>query len=654
MSSDHNSIRRKGAIVSLNPDTPLYCSLNDSIRDVANLMAKKSLHCVLVEDTNVSLDSNSTIKGLITTKDIGLRVVGKGLDSNITRAKDIMTQTPTILYMDTPITEALSVMVDKNIRHLPLKDYNESILGVIDITKCFYQAMLRLDRVSVNAKKLTSLLKDVESEFKEKHTKDAERIVKDVENLQQVIQIPTLAKIFKFGKHSPVIYVSSTSSVYDAAKLMAKNHITALLVKDGTKGNEKVIGIFTSKDICSRVIAKGYDPRTCTVAKVLTPKPEFASSDFNIASSLKLMYKGNFLNLPVIDLQHETQEIIGVVSVLQLIYEMLSELGKLEHFDKSSYDTKTLDEINLRTKSSSSMFTPVWDRFWSSLEKSTEDIQLFETSVIKSPGHSRSQTPRLPRSTSSSTAHLNSRKASLNQMILSNSNSRKSSSFTVRRHSDNFSDTGSRTSNMNTLKPSNFKRILSQESLSRTRFYIHRKTIVFKVRLKDSLRVHKISMIINEGVDETDDLKLLDLLKLEIYSKLNLLPDKNKEQEQLQAESLLDQYHFFYYDPDHNLAPLNTEFDLMKAIKLSDFEDLHHVELMIANCSDTSQEVREDAGNQLSFWGKLWNCLSDNLGKFSTSIHEFVYNPNSSFITLAFASLGFLMGFTLIVGIKRY
>lgn len=640
-----NSIRRKGTIVSLKPDLPHYCSSHDSVRDVANLMAKRGIHCILIRDSNTSPD----VKGLVTTKDIALRVVGKGLDCNSTKVKDIMTRTPTILYMETPITEALSVMVEKNIRHLPLKNYDEEIQGVIDITKCFYQAMLRLERVSENAKKLTSLLKDVESDYKEQHTKEAERIIDDIENLQKLIQIPTLSKILKFGKHGPVIYISSTSSAYDAAKLMVKNSITALLVKDGTKGNEKVIGIFTSKDICHRVISRGYDSRTCTVAKVLTPKPEFSTSDANIASALKLMYKGNFLNLPVID-SEESHEIIGVVNVLQLIYEMLTELGRQEQsqFDKSSYDKKTLDEISLRSKTMTAMVPPIWDRFWSSLEKSSEDIQLFETTVIKSPGHSRSQTPRIPfRSTS--TSQSNSRKSTLNQMIISNSNSRKSSFTTARRHSEgNFSDTGSQTSNINTLKGSNFKRILSQESLSRTRYYINKKTIMFKVRLQDSSRVHKISMVINEGVEETDDLQLLELLKIEIFSKLCLLPNFSPEKTCYQPaiSQLDDDYQLFYYDSDHNHVPLASEFDLVKAIKISDFEELQNVEIMIAPHSLGKEHNK-------SFSGNLWGYLFGTMERLSNSINEFIYNPNSSFITVAFASLGLIMGFSIIVGMKK-
>src|SRR5690242_10639989 len=52
--------------------------------------------------------------------------------------------------------------------------------------------------------------------------------------------------------------VPPTASVCDAAKMMANNRISAVLVTEG----ERLVGIFTERDLTARVVAAGRDPKT--------------------------------------------------------------------------------------------------------------------------------------------------------------------------------------------------------------------------------------------------------------------------------------------------------------------------------------------------------------------------------------------------------
>lgn len=528
-------VKKRGTIYQLRPDPPYECSPGENAFTAAKLMFDNGVHCVLVKEQGKMI-------GLFTAKDFTFRVVGKDVDPHLTKVRDIMTTAPLCLHMNTPTTEALETMVKKSVRHLPLVDDEENIKGVLDITRCFHQAMLRLEKISTNARRLTEVLRDVAENYEDLRTSKALTIIDDIKKLMTLVEVPTLHSIVQGSK--PAVYIDSSATVRTASKLMIENSTTAILVKDGTSSTKKVIGIFTSKDICFRVLAKNYDPDTCTVARVLTSSPEFAKSNLNISAALRLMFQGHFLNLPVTDVV--TGEIIGIVSVLQLTYAALAQLSKRDNISKDSFETSMLEEVTNRLTDDE---TPVWEYFWNSLDKSTDDIQNLESSVTgktRSPSLSRAQTPRLSRHTS------------LNQLIMTSS---RRTSFNRR-----FSEELDRTDTL-----SQFKRSQSSESLARTDLLIRRRTIVFKIKPYKSTRVHKISVTLNDGVSLDDDIKLFELLKNEINEKFDIeVPNQE----------------FFYHDNQDNLVSITNDFDLANAINKTESRNAKYVELILKDRSE--------------------------------------------------------------------
>lgn len=564
--------RKITTILQLKPDACTECSPEDDVLFGSNLMAKNRTHCVLVKDKNENL------LGLFTAKDLALRVVANGLNPKITKVKEIMTDTPTCLHMNTPTTEALKIMVERGIRHLPLSDDQGKIKGILDITRCFQQAMLKLERITRNANQINSVLNDVAEDYDHISKESSSRIMKEIEKLSQIISIPTLSSIMKKSKQP--VFIDSSANVQEAAKLMKENKTTALLVRDRTSTSRKIIGIFTSKDICFRVLSKEYDPLNCTVARFLTTSPEFAKENMNISTALRLMFQGNFLNLPIVDSKNE---IIGIVNVLDLTYAALTQLSKSDEL----LEAESFGEISLEVKSRLGDDSITWDKFWNKLEKSTDDIHNLESTVIKSPGGSRSQTPK-----------IGSRRSSLNPLTMT-SNSR-SSSFNARRLSSTISESGK------------ISRNHSSESLSRTTFYIKTKTINFKIKYNNN-NFHKINMTINEGVSIYDDIKLLELLKSEIELKLSI----NLEQNEL-----------FYIDEDGDLITISDEFDLIEAINMIKLQDLNTLEIIIKSKSKGFSIIQ--------FFN---NCR--------IKLINFINNESTIFTGTFFVlSMGIILGFT--------
>src|SRR5512135_930951 len=103
------------------------------------------------------------------------------------------------------------------------------------------------------------------------------------------------------------ITASKTTTVVDAARLMKRHNVGAILVVDGTR----LIGIFTERDALFRVLAAGRDPGTTPLAAVMTPQPQTIHPDEPFLNALRMMHKGGFRHLPVAEFDRP----LGMVSV---------------------------------------------------------------------------------------------------------------------------------------------------------------------------------------------------------------------------------------------------------------------------------------------------------------------------------------------------
>ena len=114
------------------------------------------------------------------------------------------------------------------------------------------------------------------------------------------------------------ITAPKTATVLDAALLMKKENIGAILVVDGTR----LIGIFTERDALFRVLAAGRDPGTTPLATVMTPQPQTIHPDEPFLNALRMMHKGGFRHLPVAEFDRP----LGMVSVRDALDDDLYEL----------------------------------------------------------------------------------------------------------------------------------------------------------------------------------------------------------------------------------------------------------------------------------------------------------------------------------------
>lgn len=337
-----------GTVLSLKPSDPIICKTSFTAHEVSQLMTAKRENCILV------VNDLGELLGIFTAKDLAFRIVGSGLNASVVTIDQIMTPNPTCANASTPASEALTLMVERGFRHLPVLDDNNQIVGVLDITKCYAQQMEKLERMHSSSKKLYEALDSVHSEIG--MSQQPLHVFQYFENLKNKMNGPTLEDVLD-GSTVPV-YTSVKASVYDATVLMKDNRTTAVLVRDT---NDAVTGIFTSKDVVLRVISAGLDPKKCSIVRVMTPQPDVAQITLPIQQALRQMFDGHYLNLPVVG---NDNEIIGIVDVLKLTYATLNQIKQVESADQEQAPLSNGpgdDE------------GPAWNKFWTSLDNEDSD-----------------------------------------------------------------------------------------------------------------------------------------------------------------------------------------------------------------------------------------------------------------------------------------
>ncbi|KAH8553335.1 hypothetical protein BGW37DRAFT_485323 [Umbelopsis sp. PMI_123] len=302
-----------GTVSALRPAQALTVKENILIIEAAQLMAAKRSDCVLV------VDEEDHLSGIFTAKDLAYRIVANSLDARTTTVAQIMTKGPMCVTADTSAQDALNLMVSRGFRHLPVCNDEGDIFGLLDITKCLYEALDKMERAFGSSRKLYDALEGVEKEW----SNGPIQLVQYMEALREKMSCPDLNTVLD-GAYP--VEVSVKTQVRDVAKLMKEHHTTAVLVMD----HGGLAGIFTSKDIVLRVIAAGLAPDNCSVVRVMTPHPDTAQPSTSILDALKKMHDGHYLNLPVLD---EDKNIVGLVDVLKLTYATLEQINSIEGAD---------------------------------------------------------------------------------------------------------------------------------------------------------------------------------------------------------------------------------------------------------------------------------------------------------------------------------
>ena len=106
-------------VVSVLPTATVYSA--------ACVMTRANCGSVLI------IDSNNTLLGIVTERDLMTRLIAKALDPATTTVADIMTRSPYCVVPETKVADAVLVMIERGFRHLPIVTEANKILGVFSV-----------------------------------------------------------------------------------------------------------------------------------------------------------------------------------------------------------------------------------------------------------------------------------------------------------------------------------------------------------------------------------------------------------------------------------------------------------------------------------------------------------------------------------------
>jgi len=107
------------------------------------------------------------------------------------------------------------------------------------------------------------------------------------------------------------VTVDSMTSVLDAARVMSARHIGAVPVVDG----ERVVGIFTERDVMARIVAEARDPRTTPISQVMSTDLVVTEINESFEACLTRMQQARVRHILVLD----NGRLAGIISLRDLM-----------------------------------------------------------------------------------------------------------------------------------------------------------------------------------------------------------------------------------------------------------------------------------------------------------------------------------------------
>jgi CBS domain-containing protein len=123
------------------------------------------------------------------------------------------------------------------------------------------------------------------------------------------------------AKGGNVICIEPTADLAEAAKLLSKHRIGAVLIR-GTGG--RLAGILSERDIVRALSEHGADALALPVGQVMTREVTTCGEDDTVASIMERMTAGKFRHLPVI----AQGRIAGLISIGDVVKQRVEEVER--------------------------------------------------------------------------------------------------------------------------------------------------------------------------------------------------------------------------------------------------------------------------------------------------------------------------------------
>ena len=105
----------------------VYSSPEDTVLSVAQLMKTEDIGPVLIIDN----EESKRLVGIVTDRDLALKVVAEGRDPQTTKVEEVMTRKLVTCRADDDVENAMTAMAKYQLRRIPVVDNDDRLVGII-------------------------------------------------------------------------------------------------------------------------------------------------------------------------------------------------------------------------------------------------------------------------------------------------------------------------------------------------------------------------------------------------------------------------------------------------------------------------------------------------------------------------------------------
>jgi CBS domain-containing protein len=106
---------------------PISALPDDTVVMVAQIMKERDIGPVPVVEDKIS----RKVIGIVTDRDLAMKVVATGHDPNTTLVRDVMTKDVVTCREDDDVQTALNAMAKHQLRRIPVVDAEDALVGII-------------------------------------------------------------------------------------------------------------------------------------------------------------------------------------------------------------------------------------------------------------------------------------------------------------------------------------------------------------------------------------------------------------------------------------------------------------------------------------------------------------------------------------------
>jgi len=106
---------------------PVCCRPDDMVVKVAQLMQSENIGSIPV----IENEQSQKLVGIVTDRDLALKIVAKGQDAKSTKVEAVMTRQIVTCRTGDDLQMALDAMAEHQLRRIPIVDDDDKIVGII-------------------------------------------------------------------------------------------------------------------------------------------------------------------------------------------------------------------------------------------------------------------------------------------------------------------------------------------------------------------------------------------------------------------------------------------------------------------------------------------------------------------------------------------